>query len=131
MFHQVGPVGPFGKGLLVSPRAELAPAEDGSGDWEVRDRGALSFRAPLGDYRVSVLWKADIYPSEAERARQCAQSLSLEDVARVFDADLVARREALRFDLACLGDAGFAKAVAGLYPEAAPFDALPSFFDPA
>jgi hypothetical protein len=115
----------------VSPRAELAPAEDGSGEWEVRDRGVLRFRAPLDDYRVSVLWKADVYPNEAERARQCAQALSLADVARVFDADLAARREPLRFDLARLGDAGFAKAVAELYPEAAPLDALPSFFDPA
>jgi len=49
----------------------------------------------------------------------------------VFDADLTARRERLRFDLARLGDAGFAKAVTELYPEAAPLDALPSFFDPA
>ena len=76
---QATPVGPFGEGLLVSPRAELAPAQDGSGEWEVRDHGALRFRAPLGDYRVSVLWKADVYPNEAERARQCAQALSLED----------------------------------------------------
>jgi hypothetical protein len=117
--------------LLVSPRAELAPAADDGGEWEVRDRGALRFRAPLDAYRVSVLWKADVYPNEDERARQCARALSLEDVARVFDADLAARREPLRFDLACLGDAGFAQAVAELYPEAAPLDALPSFFDPA
>jgi hypothetical protein len=66
MFHQVGPVGPFDQGIrLVSPRAELAPLADGSGEWGVRDRGALRYRAPLERYRVSVLWKADIYPDEA------------------------------------------------------------------
>jgi hypothetical protein len=131
MFHQVGAVGPFGSDLRVSPRAELAPAADGSGDWEVRDRGAMVFRAPLDAYRVSVLWKADVYPSEVERARQCAHPLSLDDVARVFDADFAERGASLRFDLARLADAGFAKAVAGHYPEAAPRGALPSFFDPA
>jgi hypothetical protein len=58
MFHQVGPVGPFDEGTrLVSPRAELAPLDDGSGDWGVSDRGAVRYRAPLARYRVSVLWK--------------------------------------------------------------------------
>jgi hypothetical protein len=80
---------------------------------------------------VSVLWKADVYPSEVERARQCAHPLSLDDVARVFDADFAGRGANLRFDLARLADAGFAKAVAEHYPEAAPRGALASFFDPA
>ncbi|MGI9591447.1 MAG: hypothetical protein ACR2P8_08765, partial [Myxococcota bacterium] len=55
MFHQVGPVGPFDRGTrLVSQRAELAPAGDGSGDWAVRERGEVAYRAPLERYRVSV-----------------------------------------------------------------------------
>jgi len=130
MFHQVGPVGPFDRGTrLVSQRAELAPAGDGSGDWAVRDRGEVAYRAPLERYRVSVLWKADVYPDEAERARQCAEPLSFEDIARVFDADLARRGADLRFDLGRLEDLAFAGELAALYPEARPVDALPSIFD--
>lgn len=130
MFHQVGPVGPFDRGtVMVRPRAELAPADDASGDWVVRDRGEEAYRAPLERYRISVLWKADVYRSEAERARLCAEPLSLDDVARVFDRDLAARGAELRFDLARLEDLSFAGEVAALYPEARPIDALPSIFD--
>lgn len=130
MFHQVGPVGPFDQGTRwVSPRAELAPAGDGSGDWEVRDRGALCYRAPLERFRVSVLWKADVYRDEAERARQCADVLTLEEVAAIFDRDLEQRQTGLCFELDRLADPAFAQAVAALYPEATPIGALPSIFD--
>jgi hypothetical protein len=132
MFHQVGPVGPFDEGTrLVSPRAELAPLDDGSGDWGVSDRGAVRYRAPLARYRVSVLWKADVYPDEAERARQCAARLSFQDIAAVFDRDLEARGAGLRFGLERLEDRSLAAALAEIYPEARPVDALPSIFDPA
>jgi hypothetical protein len=54
MFHQVAPVGPLDRGtLLVTPRAELAPARDGSGEWAVTDRGEVRYQAPLERYRVS------------------------------------------------------------------------------
>lgn len=83
MFHQVGPVGPLDRGTpRVTPRAELAPASDGRGDWVVTDRGQERYRASLGEYRVSVLWKADVYRDEGERQRQSAERLSIPDVAR-------------------------------------------------
>ena len=77
MFHQVGPVGPFDQGTrFVTPRAELAPATDGSGEWAITDRGEIRYQAPLEQYRVSVLWKADVYQNEAEQRRQMAETLS-------------------------------------------------------
>ncbi len=130
MFHQVEPVGPFDDGtLLVTAGAELAPAGDGSGDWVVTDRGEVRYRAPLDSIRVSVLMKADVYPSEAERRRVADDLLSLEEVARIFDEDLAARGVDLRFDLEKLEDPGFAFAVAGVYPESAPVGAGRSVFE--
>jgi hypothetical protein len=132
MFHQVGPVGPFDRGtLLVTPRAELAPAGDGSGDWAVVDRGEVRYRAPLERYRVSVLWKADVYRDEAQRARQTAEPLALEDVARIFQRDLERRRAGVRFDLERLEDPGLIAAVSAVYPEAVPVGKAPSIFDAA
>ena len=132
MFHQVGPVGPFDRGTpLVTPRAELAPCDDGSGDWAVRDRGQIVHRAPLGSYRISVLWKADVYRDEAERDRRKADRLSIPDVARVFDRDLEARGLDLRLDLDRLEDPGLAAAVATVYPEAVPVGKAESIFDAA
>jgi hypothetical protein len=131
MFHQVGPVGPFDAGTrLVTPRAELAPVADGSGDWAVTDRGSVVHRAALGEIRVSVLWKADVYPTEAERRRLAGDTLSLADVARIFDDDLAERGAGFGFDLARLEDPQLAAAVAGIYPEDVPVGALPSIFDP-
>jgi hypothetical protein len=130
MFHQVEPVGPFeDEPRVVTQRAELAPVTDGSGDWAITDRGAEAFRAPLGRYRVSVLWKADVYPSEAERRRVADDRLSLEEVGRVFDRDLEARGEKLRFDLERIEDPTFAEALAGVYPEAIPVGAGRSVYD--
>jgi hypothetical protein len=132
MFHQVERVGPFEGGpRRVSPRAELAPAGDGSGDWVVVDKGAEALRAPLERYRVSVLWKADVYASEAERRRVADDRLSLEDVAAVFDRDLAARGERLRLDLGRLEDPPLQRAFAAVYPEAVPAGAGPSIYDPA
>lgn len=130
MFHQVERVGPFDGGTRrVTPRAELAPVPGGSGDWAVTDRGQEVFRAPLDDYRVSVLWKADVYESEASRREVESDRLSLDDVARVFDADLAARGETLRFDLERLEDPSFAERVAAVYPEARPVGAGRSIYD--
>jgi len=132
MFHQVEPVGPFDAGtLLVSPAAELAPANDASGDWVVKDRGEESFRAPLGGFRASVLWKANIYPNEAERRRVERDTLSFEDVARIFDADLAERGADLRFDLGRIEDPAQMGALAGVYPEAVPVGAGATVFDTA
>jgi hypothetical protein len=130
MFHQVGPVGPFEHGTrLVTPLAELAPADDRSGEWVVTDHGEQIHRAPLSTIRVSVLWKADVYPSESERARRMSDSLSLEDVAAIFDLDLAERGVDLRLDPARFDDAGVRAALAAIYPEDLPVDALASVFD--
>jgi hypothetical protein len=132
MFHQVGPVGPFDRGTrLVTPRAELAPAGDGSGDWTVVDRGEVCHRAPLERYRVSVLWKADVYRDEAQRRRQTAEPLTLPAVARIFERDLAEKRAGLAFELDRLEDPGFIAAVSALYPEAVPVGRAPSIFDAA
>ena len=117
MFHQVGPVGPFDQGTrLVTPRAELAPAADGSGEWAVSDRGEVRYQAPLEQYRVSVLWKADVYRNEAEQRRQMADTLSIPDV---------------RFDLDRMEDPGLIAAMNAVYPEAVPIGRTRSIFDAA
>jgi hypothetical protein len=132
MFHQVGPVGPFDQGTrLVTQRAELAPVVDGSGEWAVTDRGQVCYRAPLEKYRVSVLWKADVYPNESEQRRQMADTLSIPDVARIFDLDLEKRGADVRLDLDRLEDVGLASAVSAVYPEAVPIGKAPSIFDAA
>lgn len=129
MFHQVGPVGPFDRGtLLVTSSAQLAPLADGSGEWAVTDRGEIRYRAPLERYRVSVLWKADVYRDEAERRRQMADPLSLADVTRIFDRDLEEKRAGLRFDPERVGDPGFVAAMRAAYPEAIPVGRAPSIF---
>jgi hypothetical protein len=130
MFHQVAPVGPFDDQLrLVTPSAELAPVGDGSGDWAVTDHGELAYRAPFDTFRVSVLWKADVYRTEAERARRSADRLSMQDVADVFNEDLERRDAGVRFDAGRLDDPGLRAALAKVYPEARPVGALPSIFE--
>ena len=130
MFHQVEPVGPFDEGTrLVSPGAELTPANDESDDWVVNDRGQECFRAPLGRFRASVLWKANVYPTEEERLRVENDTLSFEDVARIFDSDLADRGVDLRFDLDRIEDPVQMAALAAVYPEATPIGAGKSVFD--
>jgi hypothetical protein len=132
MFHQVGPVGPFDRGTrLVTPRAELAPAADGSGEWAVTDRGEVRYQAPLERYRVSVLWKADVYRDEAEQRRQMADTLSIPDVARIFDRDLEEKGAGVRLALDRLEDPGLIAAVHAVYPEPVPIGRRPSIFDAA
>ncbi len=130
MFHQVGPVGPFDRGTrLVTPRAELAPTADGSGEWAVTDRSEVRYQAPLEQYRVSVLWKADVYRNEAEQRLQMADRLSIPDVARIFDRDLEEKGADLCFDLDRLEDSGLIAAVNTVYPEAVPVGKTQSIFD--
>lgn len=129
MFHQVGPVGPFDAGTrLITPSAELAPVGDRTGDWAVTDHGALEYRAPLDAFRVSVLWKADVYTDAAERAQRIGDTLSMQDVADQFNEDLVDRGSTVRFDLALLDDPNLKAALADVYPEAVPVGALRSVF---
>jgi hypothetical protein len=130
MFHQVGPVGPFDLGTrLITPRAELAPVADGTGDWAVTDRGEVDYRAPLDAFRLSVLWKADVYRDADERERRTAAPLSVQDVADVFNRDLSDRAPSVRFELDRLEDPYLRADLAGVYPEAVPVGALRSVFD--
>ncbi len=132
MFHQVGPVGPFDQGTrLVTPRAELAPVADSDGEWAVTDRGEVRYQAPLDQYRVSVLWKADVYRDEAEQLQQLADVLSLAEVANVFDRDLAERGADFRFDLDRVEDPGLIADVTAVYPEAVPVGKARSIFDAA
>ena len=129
MFHQVGPVGPFDEGTrLVTPSAELTPVDDPGGDWVVTDHGDVVYRAPLDRYRVSVLWKADVYCDAAERRERRAGALSMPDVAAIFDADLADRGSDLRLDLDRLDDAELKARFWAAYPEPSPVGALTSVF---
>jgi hypothetical protein len=131
MFHQVGPVGPFDQGTRrVTPRAELAPVAGSGGDWAVTDRGEVRYQAPLENYRISVLWKADVYRDEAAQREQMATSLSIADVARIFDRDLEQKGADVRFDLDRIEDMALVAAVQAVYPEAIPADKAKSIFDP-
>ncbi|MBY0399984.1 hypothetical protein K2X89_06785, partial [Myxococcota bacterium] len=124
-------VGPFGLGTRrVTPRAEFAPARDGSLDWVVRDQGQEIHRAPLDGYRISVLWKADVHPTRAERLELEADQLSLADVAAIFDRDLEARGASGRFELERLDDPATRQTLALAYPEPVPLGARPSIYDP-
>ncbi len=132
MFHQVGPVGPYENGtLLVTPRAELGPAADTSGDWVVMDRQTEAYRAPLERFRVSVLWKADIYPDQDEERRQKSTNLSIADVIEVFNRDLEAKGAEFRMTADTVEDPLVIMGVQGAYPEAVPKEKLTSIFDAA
>jgi hypothetical protein len=130
MFHQVEPVGPFdGKLRLVSPAAELAPAADGSGDWAVTDDGVETYRAPFNEIRVSVLLKAHVFPTEEERRRVEPDTLSIEDVVRIFNEDLAEEGADLRFDVSRIDDSAHAAALAAIYPEPVPVGTRKSVFE--
>ena len=130
MFHQVGPVGPFDHGTrMVGANAELAPANDGSDDWVVIDRGEEVYRAPLGQFRASVLWKADVYANEEERRRMTSETLSLDDVVNIFNQDLASRDAVFRLQREKLEDPMHIAELGAIYPEAIPVGACKSMFD--
>ncbi len=132
MFHQVGAIGPFtAEPMRVTPGATLAPVDDGSGDWAITDLGEQVFRAPLDTYRLSVLWKADVYTDAAERDRQKANQLSMQDVADRFADDLERRGSTTRLDLDRVEDLAMKAEFAEVYPEDVPSGALRSVFDSA
>ena len=78
---------------------------------------------------MSVLWKADVYPNEEERRRQCATSLSVREVERIFNEDLTKKKAGFRFDAERLEDPTLAAAIAGVYPEARPIESLRTIYD--
>ena len=129
MVHQVGAIGPHNVGSLrVTPGATLGPVGDGSGDWAVNDLSDCVFRAPLSTYRLSVLWKADIYATAEERERQIANALSMDDVAERFNQDLAGRGSSVRFDPANLDDPELRATIEQFHPEDVPVGALRSVF---
>jgi hypothetical protein len=110
----------------VTPGAELAPVGAGTDDWAVIDEGELVCQAPLEVFRVSVLWKADVYKTAAERAERVASRLSMQQVADTFNDDLAQRGSPVRFDLARVDDLSLKDEFASAYPEASPVGALRS-----
>ena len=129
MFHQVAPIGPLDAGTrLVTPGATLAPAPRRDGHWIVTDEGQECFGALLATFRVSVLWKADVYATAAERDRRKAATLSMDDVADVFNDDLTRRGSSVRFDTARADDLSLKAEMATVYPEAVPVGRLVSAF---
>ena len=80
---------------------------------------------------MSVLWKADVYRDEAEQRRQMADTLSIPDVARIFDRDLEEKGTEVRLDLDRIEDPSLIAAVNAVYPEAVPVGKRPSIFDAA
>ena len=80
---------------------------------------------------MSVLWKADVYRDEAEQRRLMADTLSIPDVARIFDRDLEEKGADVRIDLDRIEDPGLIAAVNALYPEAVPVGKMQSIFDAA
>ena len=131
MFHQVAPTGPFDEGTrLVTPSATLAPAggAGGSNTWVVTDHGEVCFRAPLDTIRVSVLWKADVYATAAERDHRKVHTLSWDEVADTFNDDLARRGSSVRFDPNRADDLTLKADMAGVYPEATPVGAVVSAF---
>ncbi len=132
MFHQVGPIGPFsGQSPLITPSATLAPVNDGTGDWTITDLCEVVFRAPLNTYRLSVLWKADVYETAAERDRKKSNTLSMQDVADRFNDDLAQLGSEIRFDLDRVDDLALSAELKTVYPEDKPVGALRSVFDAA
>ncbi|MBB82820.1 MAG: hypothetical protein CL931_03315 [Deltaproteobacteria bacterium] len=112
----------------MSALAELAPVANG-GCWAVRKKGKEILRLPLDQFRVSVLRKADVYADEVERLELAKDILSLDAVAAIFDRDLEARGEKLRFDLERFEDPALAEALSRVYPEPRPIGAPPSVYD--
>jgi hypothetical protein len=93
------------------------------------DRGEVQYRAPIEDYRVSVLWKADVYRNEEEQQRKVANPLSIPDVVSIFNREFEDKRIDLRIDVDAVEDLGIASAVGALYPEAVPREKRPSMYD--
>ncbi len=118
---------------VIGPRlpAYTTYPPHGRGEWVVTDRGEVRYQAPLEQYRVSVLWKADVYRNEVEKRRQLADTLSIPDVAGIFDRGLEEQGADVRFDLDRLEDPGLIAALKEVYPEAVPIGKGRSVFDAA
>ena len=82
-------------------------------------------------YRISGLWKADVYRNEEERRVKTTSQLSLADVAQHFNRDLEEKGADVRFDLDRIEDPGLVEAINEVYPEAVPNGKAVSIYDAA
>jgi len=128
MFHQVGPVGPFDKGtILVTPSAQLNPV--GNGEWVVTDHDEEIYKASLDQYRVSVLWKANVFKNHEEREQKSANPLTMSEVINIFNADLEERNIGFHLASNNIEDAETISTISAIYAEAKPINALKSVFE--
>ncbi len=122
MFHQVAPIRCGDRvAPLVTSSAEAGPTVHG--DWAVVDGGREVWRAPLEQYRVSVLWKAHVYATEAERTRVEHDLLTLDEVVAIFNDDLARRGDPFRLTSASIVDPATRDELRRAYPEAIPVGA--------
>ena len=113
--------------MLVTPSAQLLPTDDNT--WVVTDHEEKIYEAPLNTYRVSVLWKANVYTNIEEQKHKQANPLSIEDVITIFNADLEDHGHGLRLSKENIEDESTITAMAKIYPEPKPVHALPSVFE--
>ena len=108
--------------LREAARLREAPARRDSGLTLV-DGGREVWRAPLEQYRVSVLWKAHVYATEAERTRVEHDLLTLDEVVAIFNDDLARRGDPFRLTSASIVDPATRDELRRAYPEAIPVGA--------
>ena len=76
-----------------------------------------------------MLWKANVYKSIEEQKHKQANPLSIEDVITIFNADLEDHGHGLRLSKEKIEDKSTITAMAKIYPEPKPVNALPSVFE--
>jgi hypothetical protein len=94
MFHRVGPIGDPGDFLapgLLTADSRLAPT--GGGEWHVLEGNRVVAVLGAGAVRVSVLWRANVFPDESAAAAFAdhTDDLTPADVVAVFRDDLARR----------------------------------------
>jgi hypothetical protein len=99
MWHRVGAIGRPEDVLAPSVvRHESQLHHVGGGGWEIRDGDEVAARTDLYHLRLSLLWKAYVFPDEAKLAsfENHDADLDLAQVVEIFARDL--ERRGIRFD---------------------------------
>ncbi len=121
-FHGVGPLGSPGAVMPdgLTRESRLVRSEAG---WDVHAADG-STQAHFGDdeVRLTVSWKADVFPNaeEAERHDRGDDALTLDSVVALFHQDLLARRVELREPSDPLADQEWIRTLASTYEDPAP-----------
>ena len=94
MWHRVGAIGRPGEALAINalrPEATLHHVRGSA--WEIRDGDDVKARYDLDQLRISLLWKAYVFPDERKLAsfENHDADLDLEQVTEIFCADLSRR----------------------------------------